>query len=78
MWHLNDRKLIFYVKGKAELMKMEIIKERDKGFIFLIQAMICDEKLWVTKHFHTVLDETCKKAGFWNSALSVQVSMKKR
>ena len=33
MWHLKDRKLIFYVKGKDEIMKEEIIKERDKGFV---------------------------------------------
>ena len=33
MWHLKDRKFIFYVKGKDEIMKMEIIKERDKGFM---------------------------------------------
>ena len=58
-------------------MKMEIIKEKEKGFIFLIQAMICDKKLWVTKQFCTALDGTGKKAAFWNSALSVQIYMKK-
>ena len=42
---MNDRKLIFYVTGKDELVKMEIIKERDKGLIFLIQVVICDKKL---------------------------------
>ena len=36
MWHLKDRKLIFYVKGKDEIMKVEIIKERDKGFMCLM------------------------------------------
>ena len=41
MWHLKDRKLIFNVKGKDELMKVEVMKERDKGFICLIQVMIC-------------------------------------
>ena len=61
---MNDRKLIFCAKDKDELMKMEIMKERDKGFIFLIQAMICDKKLGLTKQFHTVLDMTCKKAAF--------------
>ena len=29
---MKNRKLIFYVKSKDELMKMEIKKERDKGF----------------------------------------------
>ena len=36
MWHLKDRKLTFYVKGKGEIMKVETIKERDKGFMCLI------------------------------------------
>ena len=38
---MKDRKLIFNVKGKDELMKVEVMKERDKGFICLIQVMIC-------------------------------------
>ena len=45
-WPLNDRKSIFYVKVKDELMKVEIMKKRDKGFIYLMQAMICDKKLF--------------------------------
>ena len=49
MWQLKDRKLVFYVKGKDKLMKVGIMKERDKGFMCLIQVMICDEKLGVTK-----------------------------
>ena len=40
------------------------MKERDKGFMCLRQAMISDKKLGVTKQFHTVLDVTCKKAAF--------------
>ena len=78
MWHLKDRKLIFYVKGKEEIMKVEIIEERDKGFMCLIYVMICDKKLGLGKQFHTVPDMTCKKAAILNSALSVQISMKKR
>ena len=62
--HLKDRKLIFNVKRRDELMKVEIMKERDKDFMFLIQAMICEKKLGVTKQFYTVRDVTCKKAAF--------------
>ena len=36
IWHLKDRKLIFYTKGKDELMKKEVMKKRDKGFMYLI------------------------------------------
>ena len=43
-------------------MKKEIMKERDKGFMCLIQVMICDKKFGVTKQFHTVPDVTHKKA----------------
>ena len=35
-WHLKDRKLIFYVKGKDELMKVELMKDKDKDFMCLI------------------------------------------
>ena len=45
MSHLKGRKFIFYVKGKDEIVKMEIIKERNKGFMCLTQVMICDKKL---------------------------------
>ena len=58
---LKGWKLIFYVKGKDELMKVEIMKEKDKDFMCLIQVMICDKKLGVTKQFSTVLYITCKK-----------------
>ena len=61
-WYLQDRKLIFYVKGKDELMEVEIIKERDKDFMCLIKVKICDKKLVFTKQFNTVPDVTCKKA----------------
>ena len=40
------------------------MKERDKGSIFLIPAMICDKHLGVKKQFHAVPDVTCKKAAF--------------
>ena len=40
--------------------------------------MICDKELGVGKQFHTVLNVTCEKAAILNSALSVQISMKKR
>ena len=66
------------MKGKDELMKVEVMKERDKSFMCLIQVMICDKLLHVRKEFHTVPDMVCKKAAFWNSALSVEISMKKR
>ena len=78
MWHLKDRKLIFYVKGKDEIIKVEIMKEMYKGFMCLIQVMICDKKLGVAKQFHTVLDVTCKKTTISNNALSVQIWMKKK
>ena len=58
---MKDRKLIFYVKGKDEIIKVEIMKEMYKGFMCLIQVMICDKKLGVAKQFHTVPDGTCKK-----------------
>ena len=45
-------------------MKVDIMKEMEKGFIFLVQVMIFDKKLGVTKQFHTVLDVTCNKAAF--------------
>ena len=38
------------------------MKERDIGFMCLIQVMICDKKLGVTKQFYTVPNLTCKKA----------------
>ena len=60
--HLKDRKLILYVKGKDQLIKAEIIKERDKCFMCLIQVMICDKKLAFTGQFYTVPDLTCKNA----------------
>ena len=41
-----------------------------KGFMCLIQVMICDKKLGVGKQFHTVPDVTCKT--------TVQISMKKK
>ena len=47
MWHLKDRKLIFYIKGKDELMQIEVMKERDKGLVCLVQVMICDKRLQV-------------------------------
>ena len=50
----QDIKLIFYVKGKDEVMKVEIMKETDKVFYVSIPAMTCDKKLGVTKQFHTV------------------------
>ena len=59
---MKDIKLIFYVKGKSELMKVKIMKERDRRFVYLIQAMIFDKKLGVTKQFHIVPDITCKDA----------------
>ena len=31
-WHLKDRKLIFYIRGKDELMRASIMKDKDKGF----------------------------------------------
>ena len=34
---MKDRKLIFNVKGKDELMKVVVMKERDKVFICLIK-----------------------------------------
>ena len=40
--------------------------------------MICDKKFGFGKQFHTVPDVTCKKAVILNSALAVQISMKKR
>ena len=43
VWHLKDRKLIFYVRVKDELMKVEIMKESDNVFVCLIQIMICDK-----------------------------------
>ena len=61
---MKDKKLNFYVKGKDELMKVEVMKKRDRGFVCLIQAMICDKKLGLTKQFRTVLDMTCKKVAF--------------
>ena len=42
-WHLKDRKLIFYIKGKDEQMKVYIMKERGKSFMCLIQVMICNK-----------------------------------
>ena len=42
-------------------MKVEVMKERDMGFICLIQVMICGKQLQVRKQFHTVPDVTCKK-----------------
>ena len=39
--------------------------------------MICDKRLGFGKQFHSVPDVTCKKAAILNSALSVQLSMKK-
>ena len=45
---MKDRKLIVYARGRDELMKLEIMKERDKGFLCLIQVMICD-KVWSYK-----------------------------
>ena len=38
------------------------MKERDNGFMCLIQVMICDKQLRVLKQIHTVPDLTCKKA----------------
>ena len=52
------------MKGKDELMKVEVMKERDKSFMPPIQVMICDKQLQVRKEFHTVPDMTCKKAAF--------------
>ena len=75
---MKDRKLIFYVKGKDEITKVEIMKERDKGFMCLIRVMICDKKLGVAKQFHTVPDVTCKKVTISNNAFSVQISKKKK
>ena len=75
---MKDRELIFYVKGKDEIIKVEIMKEMYKGFMCLIQVMICDKKLGVAKQFYTVRDVTCKKTTISNNALSVQISMKKK
>ena len=61
---MKDRKLIFYVKDKDELMEVEVMKERDRGFMCLIQVMICGKNLQVRKQFHTVPDVTCKKTAF--------------
>ena len=61
---MKDRKLIFYVKDKDELMEVEVMKERDRGFMCLIQDMICGKNLQVRKQFHTVPDVTCKKTAF--------------
>ena len=36
----QGRKLIFYVKGKDKLLKVDLMKERDKGFMCLIKVMI--------------------------------------
>ena len=36
----QERKLIFYVKGKDKLLKVDLMKERDKGFMCLIKVMI--------------------------------------
>ena len=77
-WHLKDRKLIFYVKDKYEIVKVKVMKDRYKGFMYLIPVMICDKKLWVAKQFHTVPDVTCKKAAISNNAISVQISMKEK
>ena len=44
---MNDRKLIFFIKGKDEPMKVEAIKERDKGFMCLIEV-ICDKRLEIS------------------------------
>ena len=52
------------MKGKDELMKVDVMKERDKSFMCLIQVMICDKLLHVRKEFHTVPDMICKKAAF--------------
>ena len=38
------------------------MKERDNGFMCLIQVMICDKQFGVLKQIHTVPDLTCKKA----------------
>ena len=54
------------------------MEDRDKSFMSLIQVMIWDKKLGVTKQFHTVPDVTCQKAAIQNNVLSVQISMKKR
>ena len=59
-------------------MKVEIIKERDKGFMCLIRVMICDKNLEVRKHFDTVPEVIWEKAAIQNNAPSVQISMKKR
>ena len=69
---------MFYLNGKDELMKVYLMKERDKSFMCLIQVIYdLQQKLQVRKQFHTVPDVTCKKAAFWNSVLSDQISMKK-
>ena len=78
MWHFKDRKLIFYIKGKDEIIKVEIIKEMYKGFMCLIQVMICNKKLGVPKQFHTVPEMTCNKTIISNNALSLHISMKKK
>ena len=54
------------------------MKDRYKGFMYLIPVMICDKKLGVAKQFHTVPDVTCKKAAISNNAISVQISMKEK
>ena len=54
------------------------MKETYRGFMCLMQVMICDKKLEVAKQFHTVPDVTYKKITVLNNAVSVQISMKKK
>ena len=56
-WHLKDRKFNFYVKGIDELMKMEIIKEKGKGFYVSNTSYDVWQKVGSYK---TVLEQ------FWN------------
>ena len=42
-------------------MKVGIMKERDKGFMCLIQVMICDKELGVTNSRQDIPDVTLQK-----------------